>query len=139
MRLSTVSMVGCAFALGIVGCKGERAEIAPPTTAVPGSKALVAASSSATGDEPERLCGAKSICPAEEIDDEGTKLCASLAREPSCGGQFLALVKCQIAQEKCGADGKTDQLATLDLCKVEEAALQACNQAKAVAPPAKDK
>ena len=66
-------------------------------------------------------------------------LCASLAREPMCGTKFLALVKCQIAKEKCGADGKTDQVATLDLCKLEDKALRDCDQARAAAAKASAK
>lgn len=120
----------------MVGCKRERSEIAPREAVVSETKATGAASSSAAIDEPERLCGTKSICPAEPVDDEGTKLCASLARDPACGGKFLALVQCQIAREKCGPDGKIDQVATLDLCKPEETALHDCNQANAAAPPA---
>jgi len=133
------SLLGCAFALAVVGCSRDRSETPPPVAVAPVKVAAATPSSSAAGDEPARLCGAKSICPNEPVDDEGTMLCTSLAREPICGTKFLALVKCQIAKEKCGADGKTDQVATLDLCKLEETALHECDQAKAAAAKASAK
>lgn len=123
MKLSTASPFVCAFALAVVGCSKDRSEPAPPVAVAPVKSA----------DEPERLCGAKSLCPNEPVDEEGTMLCTSLARDPTCGAKFLALVKCQVAKEKCGADGRIDQVATLDLCKTEDQALRACNQAKAAA------
>ena len=43
---------------------------------------FAASSASAAADEPERLCGQKSLCPNEPVDDQGTMLCASLVREP---------------------------------------------------------
>jgi hypothetical protein len=125
-----VALCICLFALA---CSKERSESTKT------SPVVTAPSSSATGDEAERLCGAKSICPNEPVDDEGTQLCASLVRDPICGKPFLALVKCQIAKEKCGADGKTDQTTTLDLCKAEEAALHECDVAKAAATKASAK
>lgn len=123
MKASTASPLVCAFALAVVGCSKERSEPAPSVAVAPVKSA----------DEPERLCGAKSLCPNEPVDEEGTMLCTSLARDATCGAKFLALVKCQIAKEKCSADGKIDQTATLDLCKAEDRALQACNQAKQAA------
>jgi hypothetical protein len=113
-----------------VGCKKDRSEIAPAVSDAP-VKVAVAPSANATGEE---MCSQKSICPNEPIDEEGNALCAELARDPICGAKFRALVRCQIAKEKCGADGKIDQTATLDLCKLEDSALNECNQAKAAAP-----
>jgi hypothetical protein len=133
MRLA---LLGCAFVLGL-GCSRERSEPAPPAVVAP--LASAAPSASGSRDEAERLCGAKSTCPNEPIDDEGTQLCASLGRDLTCGKKFLALVKCQIAKEKCDADGKIDQATTLDLCKAEESALQECEQAKAAAGKASAK
>lgn len=129
MQLTRVSFVASALVL-IVGCKKDRTEVAPSVEA----PVKAAASASATGDEAQQLCASKSICPNEPIDAEGIEVCASLARDPTCGAKFRALVKCQIAKEKCGADGKVDQQATMDLCKLEDGALNDCNQAKAAAP-----
>lgn len=119
MKPTTALLVVCAR---VVGCDKEPSKAAPPVAVAP--------MKSAAADEPERLCGAKSLCPNEPVDDEGTLVCTSLAREPICGAKFLALVRCQIAKEKCGADGRIDQVGTLDLCTVEDQALRACNQAK---------
>lgn len=144
MRPSPGLLVGCALAL--FGCSKERSEIAPPVAAPVASPAAApvavkaaAPSASAGGDEALRLCGQKSLCPNEPVDDEGTMLCASIAREPICGAKFLALVRCQVDKEKCGPDGKIDQVATLDLCKVEETALHECDKAKAAAAKASGK
>ncbi|MGZ3419538.1 MAG: hypothetical protein ACXVEF_40565 [Polyangiales bacterium] len=137
MQLLPASVLIGAFAVAVVGCKKDRSEVAPPAAVA--QSASAAPSSSAAGDEAERLCGAKSICPNEPVDDEGTMLCASLGRDPICGAKFLTLVKCQIAKEKCGADGKIDQVATLDLCKLEDTALRDCEQAKAAAAKASAK
>ncbi len=134
MRHLLASVLTYAFLLAVVGCSKERSDATPPVVAAPEKKAAPAPPSpSASGDEPERLCSAKSICPAEVIDAETAQVCASLARDPVCGAKFLALVRCQIAKEKCGADGKTDQQASMDLCKAEDAVLNDCVQAKAAA------
>jgi len=132
MRLSLPSILGCALALAVVGCSRDRSEVAPPAADAKGKAAATATTQSST-DDPELLCGAKSTCPNELVDAETARVCASLARDPTCGTQFLALVKCQIAKEKCGADGKADQEATMPLCKLEDAALQDCNRAKVAA------
>lgn len=124
--MKLASPLVCALALAAAACGKERSEPPPPLAVAP-------VTSAAAGDEAARLCGAKSLCPNEPVDDEGTALCTSLAREPICGTKFLALVKCQVAKEKCGADGKIDQVGTLDLCKAEDQALRACDQAKAAA------
>ncbi len=132
MRLFPSSRVVCALALAVVGCGRDRTELTSAAADAKG-KAAPTVTTSPSADDPERLCGATSKCPKELVDAETAMVCASLARDPSCGTPFLALVKCQIEKEKCGADGKADQEATMRLCKVEDAALQACNQAKGAA------
>lgn len=143
MPLRAAQVVGCvgalAGAVSLGACGKDKSPPPSPVVAAPSTSLAAARPSASAGDEPERLCSQKSICPGETVDHESEALCATLARDPICGAKFLALVKCQIAQEKCGDDGKIDQVATLELCKSEESTLHDCDAAKAAAAQASAK
>jgi hypothetical protein len=126
--MRTLAILAGALSMACSGCGKDRPHA---TAAAPPATAAVSASAVSGIDDAARLCGAKSRCPNEPADDEGILLCTSLAREPACGARFLALVRCQVDEERCDAEGRIDQVATLDLCKAEDRALRACDQAKA--------
>ncbi len=73
-------------------------------------------------------CTGTSKCSADvKLTAEGITACqANFATGAACGEQNKALANCMLNNQVCGADNKTDGLATLAKCTSEGAKLAMC-------------
>lgn len=76
-------------------------------------------------------CPTTKACPNDP--DPDTASCQKSLNDPNCGSQNAALGQCAAANEKCGADGKTDSNNLLSACGSQFSAALQCGLAH---PPA---